>query len=542
MPTIRIPVGNREAGPSGASVDLTIEPGEIIAVLGANGAGKSAFLHDVYKLVVAGRDNRRLAEWLPAHRHITLSSDNYMITSTNASEVIERQSIAERQDDARFRPKRGESLLQALLQRIVDLENQKNREFREASRENYAEAEKIDKATGSFVDEINSVFARGALNISFSVVEGALAPTKGGTSYKLPALSDGERAALLLTGAVLSAESGQILFIDEPEKHLNPAISQPLMRALAAHAEDVGIVFSTHDVDLIESIRPSRIVILKDSVPLKWYDIEIVPPDEIENIEHAKSTILGGRKRTLLIEGTKGSLDAALYSIMYEGWNVQPVGSHSDVTEGVRSLRRNGRWHWIEAAGLIDRDGRADAEVATLEADRVFPIFGASIESLLLDSAVMLPVAELKHSTEGGASAQDRIVAAQAAAVAEIADKRRELSAHIANWRFARALLANKPSVAQIRDGHAQPVNLDPAQFLQAAAAELDSLLARAASLDELGIRIPLKSSGAKAVVARALGFANFDGYVSLILHNLSKNTETGALIRAAIARRLPAL
>lgn len=340
----------------------------------------------------------------------------------------------------------------------------------------------------------------------------------------------------------MSAEPGQILFIDEPEKHLNPAISQPLMRALSAHAEGLGIVFATHDVELVESLRPSKIIILKDSVPLKWYDLDITTLDEIDNIEHAKTTILGGRKKTLLVEGTKGSLDAALYSIMYEGWNVQPVGSHADVSDGVRSLRRNKRWHWIEAAGLIDRDGREDAEVQALVADGIFPIAGASIESLLLDTAVMLAIAKLKHASEGGDRPEGRVEAGQRDAIAEIAAKRADLAAHIANWRFSRALLHRRPSVADIRDGRASAVNLDPAIFLRDATVELDALLAEGADLNELGARLPLKSSAAKAVVARALGFPNFDSYVRVVLHNLSKRTETGTEIRAALANRLPAI
>lgn len=542
MPIIRIPIGSRATGPTGEKFDLEISSDKIIAVLGANGSGKSAFLHDVYKLVTQSRDDRRLAEWLPAHRSITLSSDDYMITPTSASQILDRQVIHERQEDARFRSRRGEGVLQAVLQRIVDLDHERNRTYREKTREDYTAARDVDVETGSFIDEINSVFARGALSVRFAIKKGELTPHKSGDYYRVPSLSDGERAALLMTGIVLAAEPGQILFIDEPEKHLNPAISQPLMRALVSNADDIGIVFASHDIDLIESIRPSEIVILKDSVPLKWYDIEVVPFDEIENIEHAKATIYGGRKRTLLVEGTRGSFDAALYSIIYEGWNVQPVGSYADVVEGVRSLRQNSRWHWIDAAGLIDRDGRDTPEVVALEADRIFPIAGASIESLLLDTKVMRAIAALKHKSEGGADADARLSAANSAALAEIGSKVPDLAAHVANWRFTRALLANKPSASQIRDGTASIVSLDPAGFLATAQSEIQALLDAGATLDAIGSKLPLKSSGAKAVAARALGFSNFETYVQAVLHNLSKKTETGAEIQAALAARLPQL
>lgn len=542
MPTIRIPKGTRAAGPTGDYLNLEVAPGKITAVLGANGAGKSAFLHDVYKLVTASREDRRIAEWIPAHRSITLSNDDYMITATSASQILERNVAQERLEDARFRPKRGESFLQAILQRIVDLDNERNRTYRDKTREDYALAKNIDEETGSFVDDINSVFARGALSISFDISKGELKPSKGGEQYKVPSLSDGERAALLLTAAVLSAEDGQILFIDEPEKHLNPAISQPLFRALLSSAKDIGIIFASHDVDLIESVRPTEIIVLKDSVPLKWYDIELVPFDEIENIEHAKATIYGGRKRTLLVEGSKGSLDAALYSIVYEGWNIQPVGSYADVIEGVRSLRQNARWHWIEAAGLIDRDGRDGAEVAALQADHIFPIAGASIESLLLDSRVLTAVATLKHQTEGGEEPATRVAVAVDQSTSEIRAKIDDLGAHVANWRFNRALLANKPSVASIRDGVAPAVSLNPSDFFAVAKSEITELLASGASLDEIGARLPLKSSGAKAVAARALGFSNFEAYVRVVLHNMSKKTETGNEIVKALRTRLPAL
>lgn len=542
MPTIRIPLGNRANGASGEKLDLELGRGITVAVLGANGAGKSAFLHDSYQLIRNSNTTKRLAEWLPAHRHISFSQKDYMITSTSAAEILGQNSMFEALDDARFRSRRGESYLQAVIQRVVDRENQLNRQFRERSRADYSETRAIDRRTGSVVDDINTIFRRSDLDIVFSISDGELSPSKHGEGYALPSLSDGERAALLLSAAILTAEDDQIIFIDEPEKHLNPAISQPLMRALASYSEHVGVVFASHDVDLISSMRPSSVFVMKDSNPKKWYDVQIANLDEIETIEHARSTILGGRKRTLLVEGTLGSLDAALYSIFFDGWNVQPVGSYADVIDGVRALKRNAQWHWIEARGLIDRDGREEGEVTTLEGDGIFPIAGASIESLLLDSAIMEAIAELKYSTEGGVEGPTRVANAQAAAISEIQGRKADLAAHLANWRFTRALLANKPSAAAIRDGKAKVVALDPAHFLRSATADLDTLLGGVPSLDLIGVAVPLKSSGAKAVAAKALGFASFDTYVQTILHNLSKKTDAGLAVQAALARRLPTL
>lgn len=540
MPTIRVPLGDRTGGANGQKLDLELRPGVTVAVLGANGAGKSAFLHDCYQLIRQSNPEGRLAEWLPAYRQISFSRNDYMITSTSAEEVLSKDFMHEALDDARFRSKRGDAYFQAIVQRVVDRENHQNRKFREHLRDNYNSGESIDRTFGSIVDDINTIFKRSELDIVFSINNGQLSPSKHGESYALPSLSDGERAALFLSATILTAKDGQIVFIDEPEKHLNPAISQPLMRALSSYADHVGIVFSSHDVDLISSLRPTNLFIMKDSSPKKWYDVQLANIEEVETVEHARATILGGRKRTLLVEGTPGSLDVALYSIFYDGWNIQPVGSYADVIEGVRALKRNSQWHWIEACGIIDRDGRDELEVAALNADNIFPISGSTIESLLVDSDVMLSIAKLKHSMEGGEDAQLRVNNAQSAAIAEVRSKKLDLAAHLANWRFGRALVANKPSVSAIRDGKAQPIALDPADFLLAATKDLDRLLLGTPDLDAIGSITPLKASGVKAVAARALGFANFDSYVQAVLHNLSKGTDAGRSIRSALMQRLP--
>ena len=77
-----------------------------------------------------------------------------------------------------------------------------------------------------------------------------VASRNGSTPYSVAELSDGERNAFLIAADILTAGTGTLLLIDEPERHLHRSIISPLLSLLFAKRKDCFFVVSTHEVML----------------------------------------------------------------------------------------------------------------------------------------------------------------------------------------------------------------------------------------------------------------------------------------------------
>ena len=60
----------------------------------------------------------------------------------------------------------------------------------------------------------------------------------------------GERNAFLIVAEVFTAESGALIIIDEPERHLHRSITSPLLSALFQKRSDCAVLVSTHEPHL----------------------------------------------------------------------------------------------------------------------------------------------------------------------------------------------------------------------------------------------------------------------------------------------------
>lgn len=75
---------------------------------------------------------------------------------------------------------------------------------------------------------------------------------RGDSKYQIDQMSDGERAAFFLAGAIITQDVDSTILIDEPERHLHPSISGPLVQAAIRTRTDLAFAFSTHDLNFIE--------------------------------------------------------------------------------------------------------------------------------------------------------------------------------------------------------------------------------------------------------------------------------------------------
>ncbi len=223
-----------------------------------------------------------------------------------------------------------------------------------------------------------------------------------GVPYTIDLLSDGERAGLLLICSALVQPTNSFLLIDEPERHLNPSISGPLISAIVRARPDIGYVLATHDLQLIEWLHPSRILHVRDSniisapgspVEAREYSISVL--DSKGDIpEELRYALLGSRRALLLVEGTNTSEDKVLYSLIYPDWNVVAKGGCDTIISSVSALEGNGAYHWLKVAGIVDRDGREQIEILALTGKGIFTLPVPTIENIFCVKEIVRAMAQ----------------------------------------------------------------------------------------------------------------------------------------------------
>jgi energy-coupling factor transport system ATP-binding protein len=187
-------------------VTLSIRPGEIVAVMGRNGAGKSSLLRALVGLVE------------PTSGRVDLAGDD--------PRELEGRALTSR---IGFVPQEPADLLWA---------DTVGRECQDA-----------DADTGAGAGSTHQLFDR-------------LAPGVPTDSHPRD-LSEGQRLALAL-GVVLTAGAA-VLLLDEPTRGLDYATKERVVTELRAHAAAGGaVLLATHDVELVAEVA-TRTVVLADA-------------------------------------------------------------------------------------------------------------------------------------------------------------------------------------------------------------------------------------------------------------------------------------
>src|SRR4029077_4548044 len=124
----------------------------------------------------------------------------------------------------------------------------------------------------------------------------------------------------------------------EPERHLHPAITGPLLTAIFAERVDCPFIISTHELSLIEQSPAARISILNgcqwDGGGPNGFDIDLLEPGE-DFPSDVRLAILGGRRKILFVEGDARSLDNRLYSLLFPSVTVICREGVRNVVNGV---------------------------------------------------------------------------------------------------------------------------------------------------------------------------------------------------------------
>lgn len=332
----------------GPSLEIAINPGESLFVLGANGTGKSSLMHQFY---VTHRLNARR---IVAHRQTWFTSDAASLSAEQKRAAETHIQQLDIQSQARWRDDYSAQRTSIAIIELLDAENVRSRKISGAvDSKNMALAENLSK-DDSPIKVINALLRLSDIPIVISIAEGERfqASKSGSTPYSIAELSDGERSALLIAASVLSARAGVLLLIDEPERHLHRSIISPLLSLLFSKRPDCAFVVSTHEILLPIDSPKSRVLLLRDctytGAHLSSYDADLVLTcDSID--DDIKKDILGSRRNLLFVEGTEHSLDKPLYSLIFPNASVVARASCHDVEHAVSGIRRSNDLHWVRA-------------------------------------------------------------------------------------------------------------------------------------------------------------------------------------------------
>lgn len=393
-------------GPAGDPLTISVDVGQQLYVVGANGAGKSALLQH-WITSIGGPTVKRIA----AHRQTWFQSGNLDFTARSRRDFESNVRGWDRDINARWMEHNPAQRQSAVLFDLVAKDNTRYRTIGQyIDNDNPDEATRFASKSEALFKQLNDLLGLGTLTVSLenSNDEEILAQHKNnGLRFSIAQMSDGERAAAIMAANVLTVEAGTILLIDEPERHLHRSIIEPFLSALFAKRADCAFVISTHEIALPIANPTANVVILRScewngNQPRAW-DAEALDSGAALP-EDLRRDILGGRRRILFVEGTTNSLDLPLYTVLFPELSVIPKGSCNEVVRAVKGLRSSQEHHHVQAFGLIDRDDRQPEETEKLATDGIFALDVCSVESLYYCSDAIQAVAHRQAVSLGDES------------------------------------------------------------------------------------------------------------------------------------------
>jgi ABC-type cobalamin/Fe3+-siderophores transport system ATPase subunit len=514
---------------TGGSLDLTVEPGQTIFVLGANGSGKSALMQKLYAPL------RMQARRITAHRQTWFASNAVSLSAQDKRTHETNMVNYDFQDLARWKDEWSTQRTGMTIYDLIDAENVAARDIAEAVRRGDLPAASKLALRQAPVAAINDLLRLSNIPVVISVKEGdqVVASKSGGANYSAAELSDGERNALLLGVSVLTAKQGTLILIDEPERHLHRSIISPLLKHLFEQRTDCAFVISTHDVELSLDHAARTLLVRGCTVfgsTFQTWDIDLVEAGA-EVDERLKRDIFGARRKVLFVEGGGTSLDAPLYGVIVPEASVVPKGNSREVEQAVSGIRGAAAFHWVRAFGIIDGDGRSPVEIETLKARGVYALPVFSVESIYYEPGVQRAVAE-RHAAVTGANLDKLVANAKAAALTAVEPHVPRLSARVVEKHLRERVLGELPGWEEIAGGKGIAISFDLPAALTSEKEQIQALI-HAGDLARIIARYPVRETPALARIAVELGFQDTGQYESAVRTLLAGDDEARAKVKA---------
>ena len=499
---------------SGDTLNLSLEMGNRLFVVGANGSGKSALI----QWLVSKYPDKNFKR-ITAHRQTYLESGEVNITAAARQRQEEQHLNYDRELRSRWSEMNPSWRLNAVLFDLVAKENERAREItHQVDNEVCEKVADITVESPSPFKQINQLLELSSLKVQIEITSGQKlqARRSKGNPFSIAEMSDAERSAVLLAASVITADDGTVFLIDEPERHLHRSIAQPLLSALFdLRKENCAFIVATHEVALPVAVPDARVIILRGcewngSECIGW-DAEVLEPNS-ELPEELKRTILGSRKRILFVEGNaNSSLDLPLYRILFPNISIVPRGSCRDVEKTVFELRNFPEIHDVEAFGLIDRDDRPCEDIKELAKKGVFALEVYSVEALYYCSEAIATVA---HQQANSLDLDvNELIESVKQDVFEMLKTRENIAKEMAARRYIRqirkTILSVIPKLESVIDNPTQEISVPIDPQLYDNELELFKKLVDEEKLDQLIARYRLHKSPILTQVATTLKCQN---------------------------------
>lgn len=498
----------------GTPVTFMLKTGQSAFVLGANGSGKSSMMHLFYQ----SYSNASLR--ISAHRQTWFASDSLQLSPES-----KRQSEANIKNrdtglDARWKDDLAAVRANIAIYELIDAENVRAREIACAVDRDDIDTAKRLATRDAPIAIINELLELCGLPISISVHhnERVLAQKRGSEKYSVAELSDGERNALLIAAAVLTAKPDSLILIDEPERHLHRSIISPLLTHLFARRDDCAFLISTHEM-LLPIDNNEAITLLvrsckyENKSPIGW-DINIVSdPHDIP--EEIKFDIYGARNKVLFVEGTEESLDKPLYGILFPDISIIPKNNCREVERATNGIRASENLHWVAAYGLIDSDGREN-EIDTLTENGICAIQCYSVESLYYHPGMIRMISK-RVSKVDGSDPKKRFDNALSSALEVVRPHRDRLCERIATRKIHELAYSKTPNANDVALGNDVTIHLPVTELLEKEYEQFDDIIS-ANNYLKLVQRYPLRETPALKKISEQLGFRTRKDYEAAVL------------------------
>ena len=506
-----------------------LEAGEVLFVLGANGTGKSSLMFQFAK------NNLGKSKTIAAHRQTWMNTDALDMTPANKLQTEQNIQSKDQQKQSRYRDDYAAQRASMTIYELIDTENVRAREIAA-----WVDADDMKAAAEASKREapitiINELFLQSNIPITISIRrnERVMARKDSGQEYSAAELSDGERNALLIAGNVLTAPSGTLLIIDEPERHLHRSIISPLLSQLFERRSDCGFVISTHDHDLPLEIPNARILLLRschfNGQNVESWDADELPTDApIDDL--LKRDLLGGRRNILFVEGTESSLDKLLYSLIFPMVSVVPKGSCHDVERAVSGVRAGEYFHWLRAFGITDGDGYAPNQIEEKRARGVYALPFYSVEAIYLHPTIIERIANRMASIRGD-DASTVIEKALAAGVASITDHTERLSRKVAKKSVRKLITEQIPNDDILLVGEPVTLQNNANAILETRKKKLDAAIVNG-DWETVLTKCPVRESSALVDISMALGFQRKQDYEKAVRQLLADDDDSLAFVR----------
>ena len=488
---------------AGRNVERALKTGEILFVLGANGSGKSGLISRLFS------GHNQHAKRISAHRQTWFTSNTLDLTPHRRENLENNIRSQDQQIYSRWREDFAAERAGAAVYDLIDTDTMLAREIADLVRsEKIAEAQDKAKSPSS-LQSLNELLQLSNLPIEISIEKGQriMASRNGSAAYSVAELSDGERNAFLIAAAILTAEAGTLLLIDEPERHLHRSIISPLLSSLFEKRKDCAFIVSTHEVMLPVDNPTAHTLLLRsceyeNSQAKSWTGDFLSPEARID--DELKRDILGARQKIIFVEGAASSLDGPLYSLLFPQVSVISKASCRDVEQTVRSLREAEEMHWLRAWGIVDNDRRSQEDIERLRDRGVLALPYYSVESIYYHPEMIRRVVERKNDLTG----EDPTALFKAAvdgALQKIEKQRDHLVSKVVEKLARQDVFARLPTKENIQDNCPVNIRVDVAELRTTEENKFDALV-QDRNFEGLVRRYPVRESGALGEIEKWIG------------------------------------